>query len=100
MDAMRSLGWIPAAAGSATSETSLSSATTERRSGVRVDPAQLARIAHDLRSPLTVLVCNRRDLRERHDDESTREILEDDELALVRLESIVSALEELVRQSK
>lgn len=68
-----------------------------------IDPALLTRAAHDLRSPLTVLLCNRRFLQEilakagLDDDDDVREILEDDANALARLEQGVANLDVLAR---
>ena len=70
-----------------------------------IDPSLLARAAHDLRSPLTVLVCNRRFLEETLaragiDSAEIREILEDDVAALARLEEAVASLDSLARRSR
>lgn len=72
---------------------------------VPIDPSLLARAAHDLRSPLTVLVCNRRFLEETIaragiDTAEIREILEDDAAALARLEEAVASLDSLARRSR
>lgn len=67
-----------------------------------IDPAALSRLAHDLRSPLTVLVCNLRFLQdllaEGPDvDPEVKEILEDDAAALARLDELVASLGALAK---
>lgn len=71
--------------------------------GPHVDRAFLGRLAHDLRSPLTVLVCNRRFLMEIlaeacATDADLREILEDDAAALQRMEEALAALDVVRRR--
>jgi K+-sensing histidine kinase KdpD len=70
-----------------------------------IDAATLSQLAHDLRSPLTVLVCNRRFLQEivaraGIEDSELREILEDDAAALARLEQAVAGLDVIARRSR
>jgi signal transduction histidine kinase len=70
-----------------------------------IDAATLSQLAHDLRSPLTVLVCNRRFLQEivaraGIEDPELREILEDDAAALARLEQAVAGLDVIARRSR
>lgn len=98
MDAMRSQDWRAPLLGSAAMESPSDDASSGASEKLEQN-AELLRIVHDLRSPLTVLVCNRRELRVRHPDELTREILDDDELALARLDSIIDALELLTRRT-
>ncbi|MDQ3034617.1 MAG: hypothetical protein M3Y87_19565 [Myxococcota bacterium] len=107
MDSLRNLQWTAASASDAPD------ASTERATGdrevapgpVAIDPALLSRAAHDLRSPLTVLVCNRRFLEEiltraGIDSAEVREILEDDAAALARLEEAAASLDSLARRSR
>lgn len=72
---------------------------------VAIEAAQLSRALHDIRSPLTVLVCNRRFLSELLaragiEDAELVEIMEDDGAALARLQEAVETFNMLARGSR
>jgi hypothetical protein len=72
---------------------------------VVIEAARFSRALHDMRSPLTVLVCNRRFLSEllaKAGIESAElvEIMEDDVVALTRLQEAIETFNTLARGSR
>jgi nitrogen fixation/metabolism regulation signal transduction histidine kinase len=81
--------------------------STDAPGPITIDRDVLRRVLHDLRSPMTVLVCNRGFLEEALAPERAAidralvdEILSDDASAVARIERAVAMLESLAREPR
>ncbi len=103
MDALR--GPRPTALTSTPVPEDGSEPTGAKEKMVAIDAVRLSRALHDMRSPLTVLVCNRRFLSEllaKAGIESAElvEIMEDDGAALARLQEVVETFNAIARGAR